>query len=382
MADIIVTLQREDEGYSVIQESGYSLNFPYVPLYRTLVPAVIPSCACWFNPLTIHQVEVDSLPEYFNEQYPSKTPAVYMTYRNFIIKLYRDKPTCYLTATQCRRVLTGDACSIIRVHAFLEHWGIINLFATKPYTTPSYDFAWPGHMSYGKKRIFELGRPFCECCGNICGVIWMKFGDQAENPKENTEISKEINICAECFEIGRFPEAWDMEKFVQENLLTHFKYSELVNSEGWNEKSTAELISALKRHGEDWDRVAEALGKEKRDVINKYLSLPMQELIEAENEKFVDYENPLRIKNTQFHVDIDFLSAMENSKIARVNEEIEIDRILNQMIEIQAKKIEIKSRYISEMKSLLDLQTQSAKLKLQQLMNQHTILAKSKGTHK
>ena len=102
----------------------------------------------------------------------------------------------------------------------------------------------------------------------------------------------------------------------------------------------------------------------------------------AEDEKFVDYKSLLRINNTQFHVDIDFLSAMENSKIARVNEEIEIDRILNQMIEIQAKKIEIKSRYISEMKSLLDLQTQSAKLKLQQLMNQHTILAKSKGTHK
>ena len=318
MADIIVTLQKEEEGYSVVHESGYTLNFPYVPLYRTLVPAVIPSCAAWFDPLTIHQVEVDSLPEYFNEMYPSKTPTVYMTYRNFIIKLYRDKPTCYLTATQCRRVLTGDACSIIRLHAFLEHWGIINLFAEKPYTTPSYDFAWPGHMSYGRKRIYELGRPFCGCCGNICGVTWMK--------------NKDFSLCNDCYELGIFPEELDINLFQQENLLKHFKYDEIVKSEGWDEANTADLIKALKKHGEEWDQISSVLRKEKGDVINKYLSLPIQDLIDAENEKFVDYDNPLHSAPKNFDIEIDINKAIEGSKTARKNEEIEIDRILNQMI--------------------------------------------------
>jgi SWIRM domain/Myb-like DNA-binding domain len=368
MADIIVTLQKEEHGYSVVQESGYSLHFPYVPLYKTLIPAIVPSCASWFDPLCIHQIEVDALPEYFNEKYPSKTPQVYKTYRNFIIKLYRDKPAFYLTATQCRRVLTGDACSIIRLHAFLEHWGIINLFSEKPYSTPSYDFAWPGHMSYGRKRIFELGRPFCQSCGNICGVTWM--------------TDNKLILCNECYESGDFPPPTDMENFTQENLLTSFNYSDIVKSEDWDENSTAELIKYLKVHGEDWDKIAEALHRQKADVINKYLTLPIQDLIEAENENFTDYDNPIPDnKNLSIgtSIDIDIENAMENSKIARRNEEIEIDRILNQMIEIQCKKIEIKSRYITEMKSLLQMQINNSKLKLQHLVNQQNIIALSKN---
>lgn len=35
-------------------------------------------------------------------------------------------PTEYLTSTACRRNLAGDVCAIMRVHAFLEQWGLIN----------------------------------------------------------------------------------------------------------------------------------------------------------------------------------------------------------------------------------------------------------------
>ena len=42
------------------------------------------------------------------------------------MNLYRDNPKQQLTATHCRKYLAGDACSIIRIHAFLEHWGLIN----------------------------------------------------------------------------------------------------------------------------------------------------------------------------------------------------------------------------------------------------------------
>lgn len=41
----------------------------------------------------------------------------------------------YLTFTACRRNLTGDVCSILRVHAFLEQWGLINYQVTAPLTT-------------------------------------------------------------------------------------------------------------------------------------------------------------------------------------------------------------------------------------------------------
>lgn len=59
-----------------------------------------------------------------------------MDYRNFIIKLYREAPNAYLSATVCRKNLPSDVCSIIRLHAFLEHWGLIN-FNVDPSLKPA-----------------------------------------------------------------------------------------------------------------------------------------------------------------------------------------------------------------------------------------------------
>ena len=89
-------------------------------------PIIIPSCAHWFDMNEIHQIEKDSLPEFFNSLRPSKTPEIYKKYRNYIIELYRQNPRSYLTQTACRRNLAGDVCAILRIHSFLEHWGLIN----------------------------------------------------------------------------------------------------------------------------------------------------------------------------------------------------------------------------------------------------------------
>lgn len=87
---------------------------------------VIPSYAAWFDMAKIHPVERRALPEYFNSRNRSKTPAIYKDYRDFMINTYRLRPTEYLTVTACRRNLAGDVCAIMRVHAFLEQWGLIN----------------------------------------------------------------------------------------------------------------------------------------------------------------------------------------------------------------------------------------------------------------
>jgi SWI/SNF related-matrix-associated actin-dependent regulator of chromatin subfamily C len=43
-----------------------------------------------------------------------------------MIHLYRLNPSVYLSATTCRRHLSGDVNGIMRVQAFLEKWGLIN----------------------------------------------------------------------------------------------------------------------------------------------------------------------------------------------------------------------------------------------------------------
>lgn len=75
---------------------------------------------------TIHPIERKALPEFFNSRNRSKVPAIYKDYRDFMINSYRLNPSEYLTVTACRRNLAGDVCAIMRVHAFLEQWGLIN----------------------------------------------------------------------------------------------------------------------------------------------------------------------------------------------------------------------------------------------------------------
>ncbi|NXA27990.1 SMRC2 protein, partial [Ibidorhyncha struthersii] len=87
---------------------------------------IIPSYAAWFDYNSVHAIERRALPEFFNGKNKSKTPEIYLAYRNFMIDTYRLKPQGYLTSTACRRNLAGDVCAIMRVHAFLEQWGLIN----------------------------------------------------------------------------------------------------------------------------------------------------------------------------------------------------------------------------------------------------------------
>lgn len=87
---------------------------------------IIPSYSAWFDMSKIHAVERRAVPEFFNSRNRSKTPAIYKDYRDFMVNTYRLRPAEYLTVTACRRNLAGDVCAIMRVHAFLEQWGLIN----------------------------------------------------------------------------------------------------------------------------------------------------------------------------------------------------------------------------------------------------------------
>lgn len=43
-----------------------------------------------------------------------------------MVDSFRLNPTEYLSVTACRRNLAGDVGAILRVHGFLEQWGLIN----------------------------------------------------------------------------------------------------------------------------------------------------------------------------------------------------------------------------------------------------------------
>lgn len=139
----------------------------FCPIYWSLFfventqELIVPSYSLWFSLDHIHEIEVKAFPDFFpinyvihgtstsvasqnsgettapegtNEIVTSenrasgnlKTPDSYKELSNFIVNFYRANPKQYLTVTACRRHRVGDVSSIIRVHTFLEQWGIIN----------------------------------------------------------------------------------------------------------------------------------------------------------------------------------------------------------------------------------------------------------------
>lgn len=99
-------------------------------------PIITPAYTNWFDIHKIHnEIEKVSLPEYFSGLNKSKTPIIYLKYRNFMINTYRLNPEEYLTVTSCRRSLVGDVGGIMRIHKFLERWGLIN-YQVRPEARP------------------------------------------------------------------------------------------------------------------------------------------------------------------------------------------------------------------------------------------------------
>lgn len=96
-------------------------------LVEQTVHVIIPSFAKWFDLNKIHPIEKKSFPDFFKEN-PSiyRTPASYKYIRDFIVNTFRLNPKEYLTVTAVRRNLSGDVSVIIRIHQFLEKWGLIN----------------------------------------------------------------------------------------------------------------------------------------------------------------------------------------------------------------------------------------------------------------
>lgn len=124
----LFTLFLEDgSGFQVrIQDLDHRTHQLNKVLVKQMTEIIIPSYSSWFSMKRVHELECKALPEFFNNKNKSKAPSVYKDYRDFMINTYRLNPDQYLTATACRRNLVGDVCAIIRVHSFLEQWGLIN----------------------------------------------------------------------------------------------------------------------------------------------------------------------------------------------------------------------------------------------------------------
>ncbi|KAI0236761.1 SWI/SNF and RSC complex subunit Ssr2, partial [Massospora cicadina] len=268
---------------------------------------IIPSYSAWFDFSGIHEVEKKALPEFFNSRNRSKTPTIYKDFRDFMINTYRLNPTEYLTVTACRRNLAGDVCAIIRVHGFLEQWGLIN-YQIDPESRPSNVVpAYTGHFRITGDTPRGL-QPF------LPAVPLNKSPNQftAEPPREKTipdphmELrqdiyqttpkpavgvyscgtcqvdctklryhnikTRDIDLCPTCYLEGRFPSSFFSGDFLRMDASGPRAF----NEEEWTDQEVLLLLEGLEMHQEDWDRVAEHVATRTREqCILKFLRLPI-----------------------------------------------------------------------------------------------------------
>lgn len=240
---------------------------------------VIPSYASWFNMKKIHKIESESLPEFFQNKLPSKSPKIYLNYRNFMINSYRLNPNEFLTLTSIRRNLVGDVGTLMRVHRFLNKWGLIN-YQVKPQFKPGYSIE---KLPNGD----SVGLPFT-------GDYHIKY----DNPR------------------GLFPfdlykinaDKLDLQKIKQllkdnEILITQNEYTNNNNNnnnhgkqdnnkrqleesfesvlskkhKSWSEDQLEKLISSVKEFKNDWYKISEVVGKTPQECILQFLQIPIED---------------------------------------------------------------------------------------------------------
>lgn len=98
------------------------------------VPIIPTAAASWFDPKAVHDIEKLSLPHFFEQNGESDTAYAqeYIRSRDYMINSYQADPTEYLTVLACTKDLNGDLEDLIRIHGFLEDWGLINFQVSKP----------------------------------------------------------------------------------------------------------------------------------------------------------------------------------------------------------------------------------------------------------
>lgn len=319
---------------------------------------IIPSYAAWFDMSTIHPVEKRALPEFFNSRNRSKTPAIYKEYRDFMINTYRLRPTEYLTVTACRRNLAGDVCAIMRVHAFLEQWGLINyqidpeqrpaalappftghfrvildtprgLQSLHPGTRPS--SLHPAANGTQKPLVASASGPNATSASlELRNSIYQTTAKASREiqPSEAASLAnglaagtrgnvsyqcdtcgtdctpvryhslkvKDFELCPPCYLDGRFPSTMFSGDFVK-LTATPPNIRHGAGDEEWNDQEVLLLLEGIEMYDDDWGAIEDHVGtRSAQQCIRKFLSLPIEDpYIVAEGD-----QGPLRFGRIPF----------------------------------------------------------------------------------
>ncbi|ODV61505.1 Swi3p, partial [Ascoidea rubescens DSM 1968] len=226
---------------------------------------VIPSYASWFNFRKVRRVEIESLPDFFDNSSRSKTPLIYIKYRNFMINTYRLNPSENLTVTACRRNLVGDAGSILRIHRFLTKWGLINYQVSPELAIRNVEPPLTDHFKIDTdtpKGLFpfqpyKLPKETDENTNNVEKKI--------NGTKENDIVVSNKKVKTKAFNIKR------------PNILASLSIDKNSIS-SWKPEEIKKLLEGVETFNSNWHKIAEFVGtKTPEQCILRFLKLPIED---------------------------------------------------------------------------------------------------------
>merc|ERR1712038_1655965 len=239
---------------------------------------IVPSYSSWFDYNAIHSIEKRALPEFFNSKNRSKSPEIFLSYRNFMIDTYRLNPTEYLTSTACRRNLAGDVCCIMRVHAFLEQWGLINYqvdIEARPTLMgppPTSHFHILADTPAGLQPINPPKTAQPSAARTMLDMDGKRVAGK-EDHESNGALSEKDG---KKLDIGN-DFGLKSDQFDRRNAALK-KSTAATASRDWTEQETLLLLEGLEMFKDDWNKVCEHVGSRTQDeCILHFLRLPIED---------------------------------------------------------------------------------------------------------
>ncbi|RDW27288.1 hypothetical protein B0I71DRAFT_129323 [Yarrowia lipolytica] len=390
---------------------------------------VIPSFATWFDRNGIHDIERKSLPEFFSGVSRTKSPAIYTQYRNFMVDTFRLNPVEYLTFTACRRNLAGDVGTLLRVHSFLEQWGLIN-YQVDPDTRPSLmGPQFTGHFKVmvdgprglqpfepPAKSLLSEGQedPEKGTDGDSTYVATSTELDDSTPPSINMEIRRNIyssaadaaslqdentksqNVLASkayhcqttggdvsvvryhnlrskqavaqlAFEQGLFPATQQASDFVRIKNST---------AQGpWTDEETLLLLEGVEMFEDDWDSISDHVGTRQRDAcVTKFIQMPIEDAYLVKREKGVKRAHSDSNKSTVLASAIKkVLKEGDGELMSKRAEELagqavsDASTLVSSLAETQIAKIELKMSRFDQLEETVRLERQEIEKMRQQL---------------
>lgn len=247
---------------------------------------VVPSYSAWFDYNSIHVIEKRALPEFFNGRNKSKTPEIYLAYRNFMIDTYRLNPTEYITSTACRRNLAGDVCAIMRVHAFLEQWGLINYQVdtesrpTAMGPPPTSHFHVLSDTPSGLQPVNPPKTPQPSAAKSLLDLD--KNGTSGPPgsglpPTGTAECPPGIAAAKRVDDPSQMQFGLKLDQYVRKPAAMRNKTAASLTRD-WTEQETLLLLEGLEMYKDDWNKVCEHVGTRTQDeCILNFLRLPIED---------------------------------------------------------------------------------------------------------